>query len=44
MAADLDQLRGDNSHCTFVGRKGFVELSHAPTDGWALFQEMDEIS
>jgi hypothetical protein len=35
--ADLDQLGGDNSHCTVVGGEGLVQLCHYPADGWFLF-------
>ena len=32
MAADLDQLGGDNSHGTVVGGKGLVQLGHDAAD------------
>jgi hypothetical protein len=44
MPADLDQFRGDNSHGTIVGGEGFIQLSHNPTDGRGLFEEIDIIS
>jgi hypothetical protein len=41
MPADLDQLRGDDSHGTFVGRKGLVKLSHNPTNTGGPFHQVD---
>jgi hypothetical protein len=40
MPADLDQFWRNDSHGTVVGGKGFVQLGHSATNGWALFQEV----
>ena len=37
MPADLDQFGRNDSHGTVVGGKGFVQLGHGATNGWALF-------
>ena len=33
MAADLDQLGGNDSHGAIVGGKGLVQFGHGPADG-----------
>jgi len=38
--ADLDQLRGDNSHGTLVGGEGLIELGHNPADARGPFHKM----
>jgi len=40
MPADLDQLGGDDSHGTFVGRKGLIELGHDPADSGGPFHQV----
>jgi hypothetical protein len=42
--ADLDQFWRDNSHGTFVGGKGLVELAHDPANGSGPFHQVDIIS
>ena len=39
--ADLDQLRGDNSHGAVVGGKGLVDLRHGAADAGALLHQVD---
>jgi len=38
--ADLDQLGGDNSHGTFVGGEGLIQLGHDPADSWRPFHKV----
>jgi hypothetical protein len=40
MPADLDQLGGDDSHGTFVGRKGLVKLCHNPANTGRPFHQV----
>jgi hypothetical protein len=42
--ADLDQLRGYNSHRAVVGREGLVDLSHFAANGRAFFHQVDKIT
>jgi len=42
--ADLDQLGGNNSHGTVISGEGLIKLGHHPTNGWLLFNHMDQIS
>lgn len=39
--ADLDQLGGDDSHGTLIGRKGFVQLCHDSTDSRGPLHQVD---
>ena len=41
MPADLDQFRCENSHRTFVGGKGLVELCHVSADAWRFLDQID---
>jgi len=40
MPADLDQFRCQNSHGAVIGRKGFVQLGHMPTDTGPFFNQI----
>ena len=44
MPADLDQYGRNDSHCTVIGGKGFVQLGHYPADGGGFFQKVDVIA
>jgi len=41
VSADLDQLGGDNSHGTVIGRECLIQLSHAAADGRGFFHQVD---
>jgi hypothetical protein len=38
--ADLDQLWGDDSHRTLIGRKGLIKLSHNPANTGGPFHQV----